>query len=147
MSRPPHLPRLPRSFRLAALALAALLSACGTNPIVVGPPGLQAATDYGPHCGPQQYPFNALVNHVQGDVPVQVAVDAAGKVTQAVLDRPGVQPSLEPAALQAVGFCRFAPAAAARQVDLLVVYAFVGEGRHLPNGVVRIGLRPAGTAH
>lgn len=127
-----------------AIAAAALLSGCGLNPIVVGPADLDTASAAAPSCGPQPYPFYALENHQRGDVVVRVDVAAAGTVTNAAVAVPSESTYLNAAALEAVRSCRFAPAAAARQVDVVVAYELVGGDEYLPKGVVRVGVRPAG---
>lgn len=128
---------------LLSVAAAALLSACGLYPIVVGPADLDTTSAAAPRCGPQQYPFYALENHQRGDVVVRVDVDAAGAVTRAALAVPSESTYLNAAALDAARTCRFAAATAARQVDVVVAYELVGGDEYLPKGVVRVGVRPA----
>jgi len=126
------------------LAAASLLSACNTYPIVVGPADLDSTSAAAPRCGPQQYPFYALENHERGDVVVRASVDAAGAVTGAALAVPNASPYLNAAAVQAVRACRFTPAAAPRQVDVVFAYELVGGDEYLPKGVVKVGVRPPG---
>jgi TonB family protein len=130
-------------YRLFLLPLlAATLSGCGLHPIVVGPADLDTTSAAAPRCGPQQYPFYALENHESGDVVVRAAVDPAGTVTGATLAAPHPSSYLNAAALQGLRACRFAPAAAPREVDVTFAYELVGGDEFLPKGVVRVGVRP-----
>lgn len=126
------------------LAAASLLSACNTYPIVVGPADLDSTSAAAPRCGPQQYPFYALENHERGNVVVRASVDAAGAVTGAALAVPNASSYLNAAAVQGVRACRFTPAAAPRQVDVVFAYELVGIDENLPVGAVRVGVRPPG---
>lgn len=131
-----------RASLLSALAAASLLSGCGLYPIVVGPADLDTTSAAAPRCGPQHYPFYSLENHERGDVVVRVDVDPAGTVTHAALAAPSTSTYLNAAALDAARTCRFAPAAAARQVDVVVAYELVGGDEYLPKGYIRVGVRP-----
>jgi TonB family protein len=127
---------------LAALAASALLAACNTYPIVIGPAGLDASSPAAPRCGPQQYPFHALENHERGNVTLQVGVDAGGAVRDAALAASSGSAFLDAAALDGVRFCHFAPAAADRQQAVVFAYELVGGDEHLPRGVVNVGVPP-----
>jgi TonB family protein len=125
------------------LSLAAALSACALAvPIVIGPADLDDSSAQAPRCGPQPYPFNALMNAEYGNVVVTAEVGPGGQVGHTSLSRTVDSPFLNSAALAAVRSCRFTASGAPRRVDVTVVYAIHSPEDKLPRGVVRIGLRP-----
>jgi TonB family protein len=125
---------------LTAVAASALLAACNTYPIVIGPADLDSSSAAAPRCGPQHYPLHALENHERGDVHLQVAVDPSGAVRTAAVANSSGSSFLDAAALDGVRYCRFAPAAAGRQATVVFAYELVGGDEYLPRGVINVGV-------
>lgn len=125
---------------LTAFAASALLAACNTYPIVIGPAGLDNSSPAAPRCGPQHYPLHALENHERGDVVLRVGLDPAGTVRSAAVASSSGSGFLDAAATEGARFCRFPPAAAARQAEVVFAYELVGGDEYLPRGVVNVGV-------
>ncbi|MBK6009250.1 TonB family protein [Ramlibacter ginsenosidimutans] len=125
--------------RAAALAVL-LLGGCAT-PLPRAP--LPRADAPGtPPCGPQQYPFQALQDFVQGQVIVVARVGADGGIEDAQVVRTAGHPYLDAAAVEGARHCRLVAFPAGAQVPLLFTYQFWGRQEYLPIGVVTVDYAP-----
>ena len=127
--------------RAPAAALAAVLLAGCATPLPRAP--LPRANAPGtPPCGPQQYPFQALQDFVQGQVIVVARVGADGSVEGAQVARTAGHPHLDAAAVEGARHCRFVAVPTGAQVPLLFTYQFWGRQEYLPVGVVTVDYAP-----
>lgn len=127
--------------RALAAALAAVLVAGCAAPLPSAPLPRPDAPGT-PPCGPQQYPFQALQDFVQGQVIVIAHVGSDGSVDAAQVARTAGHPYLDAAAVEGARHCRFAAFPAGAQVPLLFTYQFWGQQEHLPIGVVTVDYAP-----
>jgi TonB family protein len=129
-----------RAPALAAALTALLLAACAT-PLPRAPLPRPDAPGT-PACGPQQYPFQALQDFVQGQVIVIARVGAEGEVEGAQVARSAGHPYLDAAAIEGARHCRFVALPPGAQVPLLFTYQFWGRQEYLPVGVVTVDYAP-----
>jgi len=127
--------------RFATLTLAAALLAGCATPLPRAPLPRPDAPGT-PPCGPQQYPFQALQDFVQGQVTVVASVAADGSVARAEVAQSAGHPYLDAAAVEGTRHCRFASSQAGTQVPLLFTYQFWGQQEYLPVGVVTVDYAP-----
>jgi TonB family protein len=127
--------------RAHAAALAVVLLAGCATPLPRAPLPRPDAPGT-PPCGPQQYPFQALQDFVQGQVIVIARVGADGRVDDAQVVRPAGNGYLDAAAVEGARHCRFVALAPGAQVPLLFTYQFWGQQEYLPIGVVTVDYAP-----
>jgi TonB family protein len=127
--------------RASAAALAAVLLAGCATPLPRAPLPRPDAPGT-PPCGPQQYPFQALQDFVQGQVIVMARVGAGGSVEGAQVVRSAGDAYLDAAATEGARHCRFVAFPAGAQVPLLFTYQFWGQQEYLPIGVVTVDYAP-----
>lgn len=125
--------------RVAALATLVLAGCAAPLPRAPLPRADAPGT---PPCGPQQYPFQALQDFVQGQVMVIARVGADGIVEGAQVARSAGHAYLDAAAVEGARYCRFVAFPAGAQVPLLFTYQFWGQQEYLPIGVVTVDYAP-----